>query len=212
MPVHYTRRMATLVRDVGRLENGAVMGRDEFHRLYTFRPELHRVELVEGVVYMPSPIIVEGHADAQALVLEWLAAYTLPRPELRHTGPGTVLLDDQNEPEPDAMLFRMREDRLQDGYLKGAPELIVEIANTSASRDVHQKKAAYERNAVGEYIVWRVADGAIDWFRLELGSYLLIAPGEDGIIESAQFPGLRLNVGAALAMDRATVVGAVRPE
>lgn len=211
MPVYYTRGMATLVRDVGRLENGAVMGRDEFHRLYTLRPELHRVELVEGVVYMPSPIKVEGHADAQALVLEWLAAYTLPRPELRHTGPGTVLLDDQNEPEPDAMLFRMREDRLQDGYLKGAPELIVEIANTSASRDAHQKKAAYERNAVGEYIVWRVADGAIDWFRLELGSYLLIAPSEDGIIESAQFPRLRLNVPAALAMDRAAVIRAVRP-
>ncbi len=203
--------MATLVRDVGRLENGAVLGRREFHRLYTLRPELHRVELVEGVVYMPSPINVEGHADAQALVMEWLATYTLARPDLRHTGPGTLLLDGQNEPEPDAMLYRTREGRLQDGYLKGAPELIVEIANTSASRDLHQKKAAYERNGVAEYIVWRVADRAIDWFRLDAGSYLPVTPAADGIIESVQFAGLRLDLPGALAMDRAAVVRAVHP-
>ena len=160
---------------------------------------------------MPSPIKVEGHADAQALVMEWLATYTLARPDLRHTGPGTVLLDGQNEPEPDAMLYRTREGRLQDGYLKGAPELIVEIANTSASRDLHQKKAAYERNGVAEYIVWRVADRAIDWFRLDAGSYLPVTPAADGIIESVQFAGLRLDLPGALAMDRAAVVRAVHP-
>ena len=203
--------MATLVRDVGRLENGAVMPRHEFHRLYAQRLELHRVELVEGVVYMPSPIKVEGHADAQALIMEWLATYTLSRPELRHTGPGTVLLDDQNEPEPDAMLYRVRPGRVVGGYLKGAPELIVEIANTSASRDLHQKKAAYERNAVGEYIVWRVADELIDWFRLDHDRYVAAAPGADGIIESVQFAGLRLAVSAALAMDRAAVLRALSP-
>ncbi len=202
--------MTTLVRDAGRLENGAVMAREEFHRLYAFRPELHRIELVEGVVYMPSPIKVEGYADAQALLMEWLAAYTLGLPGLRHTGPGTVLLDDQNEPEPDAMLFRMRDDRFHDGYLKGAPELVVEIANTSASRDLHQKKAAYERNGVGEYIVWRVAEGAIDWFRLEGASYVLVLPDSNGLIESVQFEGLRLSVQGALSMDRAAVVGGVQ--
>lgn len=203
--------MTTVVRDVGKLENGAVMGRAEFHRLYSLRPELHRVELIEGVVYMPSPIKVEGHADAQTLLIEWLATYTLTRPGLRHTGPGTVLLDDQNEPEPDAMLYRMREDRLRDGYLNGAPELIVEIANTSASRDLHQKKAAYERNGVREYIVWRVADAAIDWFRREAGHYVLVAPDSNGMIESAEFADLRLDVLAALAMNRAAVIRAVKP-
>ncbi len=38
------------------LENGAVMTREEFHRLYAECEGYERVELIEGIVYMPSPI------------------------------------------------------------------------------------------------------------------------------------------------------------
>jgi Uma2 family endonuclease len=186
------------------------MSREEFHRLYADCEEYERVELIEGVVYLPSPIKIDGHAEQHALVLDWLSAYARAHPGIRHAPPGTVLLDDQNEPQPDAMLYRDRPDRLEDGYLRGAPELIVEVANTSYSKDLHQKKRAYERNGVGEYIVWRTQDGAIDWFELRDGRYVQRLPDANGIIESVQFPGLRLNVPAMLRLDYDGVIAALR--
>lgn len=191
------------------LENGDVMSREEFHRRYSSCEALERVELIEGVVYMPSPVKVEGHAREQSLMLEWLLAYTLRHNDMQATGPGSVLLDDENEPEPDAMLYRLRGDRFEDGFLKGAPELVVEIALSSVSRDLHQKKRAYERNGVREYIVWRTEDRAIDWFQLRDGVYVRREPDSKGMIESEEFPGLRLDVPAMLAHDRKKVLAAI---
>lgn len=107
------------------------------------------------------------------------------------------------------MLYRETDGAYADGYLTKAPELIVEIASTSASRGLHQKKRAYERNGVREYIVWRTKDKAIDWFRLVDGRYELIEPDRRGFIESAEFPGLRLDVKARLAKDRKRVLRAL---
>lgn len=190
------------------LENGAVMSRAEFHALYSECEGLERVELIEGVVYMPSPIRILGHSREQGLVLDWLSAYASEHPGVEHSPPGSVLLDDKNEPEPDAMLFRVTADRFEDGYMKGAPELVVEIAASSKSRDLHQKKRAYERNGVREYIVWRTVDKGIDWFQLRDGAYVTREPDADGLIASEVFPGLRLDVLAMLAGDRARVLAA----
>ena len=190
-------------------ENGDVMSRDQFHRLYSQCDELEHVELIEGVVYLPSPTRDHGHADEQMLVLEWLAAYRGDDPALKVAPPGSVLLDDLNEPEPDARLIRRDNAVYDDGYLASPPELIVEIAASSASRDLHQKKQAYERNGVREYIVWRTRDNALDWFRLVDGAYQRIEPGNDGIIESAEFPGLRLDTNALLNHDRKKLLAAL---
>jgi Uma2 family endonuclease len=65
---------------------------------------------------------------------------------------------------------------------------------------------AYRRNRVREYVVWRVLDGAIDWFRLDNGGYVRVNPDEHGIIESETFPGLRLHVPKMLAGDLAGVL------
>lgn len=193
-----------------RLENGDVMTREEFHRLYSDCPGMERVELIEAVVYMPSPIRFKGHGREQALISEWLAAYAATQRDMMWSGPVSVLLDDDNEPEPDAMLFRVSPERFDDGYVAGAPELVVEIAASSKSRDLHQKKRAYERNGVIDYIVWRTDDAAIDWFTLRDGAYSERKADDAGVIESEQFPGLRLNVAAALAMDREAVLAALK--
>ena len=94
----------------------------------------------------------------------------------------------------------------EDGYIVGPPHLIVEIAASSVSYDLHEKKEAYRRNGVPEYVVWRVLDEAIDWFRLRDGQYVLIEPDADALIESDQFPGLRLHVPSMLAGDLAAVL------
>jgi Uma2 family endonuclease len=190
-------------------ENGDVMSREEFHRLYSQCEGLEHVELIEGVVYLPSPIRSEGHGQEQRLIIKWLEAYVSTRDGIDWHPPSSVLLDDKNEPEPDVMLFRENRAKYDDGYLASAPELIVEIAASSAARDLHQKKRAYERNGVREYIVWRTKDGAIDWFRLVDGKYEVVEPDAKGIIESAEFPGLRLDVRAMLAKDRKKVLAAL---
>ena len=88
---------------------------------------------------------------------------------------------------------------------------MVEVAASSASYDLYEKKEAYRRNGVQEYVVWRVIDRVIDWFELRDGVYV---PRErrapTGIIESARFPGLRLHVPSMLAGDAAGVLAALR--
>ena len=123
----------------------------------------------------------------------------------------TVRLDLDNEPQPDALLCIAPEaggavDLSADDYVQGAPELIVEIAASSAAIDLHDKLRAYRRNGVREYVVWRARDRRIDWFVLEDGEYRPLAAGRDGMLESRVFPGLRLAVDALLRGDTARVL------
>ena len=202
--------MSTAIAQPRDLENGDVMSREEFHKRYSECEGLERVELSEGVVYMPSPVRLVQHQRPAKLMLVWLDRYQ----EL-HDGlveaihDSSVLMDDQNEPIPDVLLYRIEPDRLVDGYLVVPPELVVEISASTVSRDLHQKKRAYERNGVLEYIVWRVLDEAIDWFQLRDGAYIERQPDASGIIESEVFPGLRLDVPAMLALDRKRVLSAL---
>ena len=83
---------------------------------------------------------------------------------------------------------------------------MVEVAASTASYDLHDKKLAYLRNGVREYLVWRVLDAAVDWFQLRDGEYVRIEPDERGVIESSEFPGLRLHVPKLLAGDMVGVL------
>jgi Uma2 family endonuclease len=113
----------------------------------------------------------------------------------------TVRLDRPNEPQPDALLrYENGTSRLiEEGYIEGPPELAFEISASSASLDLYEKREVYRRNGVQEYVVWRVFDGEVDWFELREGQYGKISPGDDGVIESRIFPGLRLLVPALVA-------------
>lgn len=93
-----------------------------------------------------------------------------------------------------------------DGYVNGGPELIAEVAASSAAYDLHDKLKVYRRSGVQEYIVWQVHDGKVDWFRLRDEEYVLLQPDEAGVICSEVFPGLCLNVPALLDRDLATVL------
>jgi Uma2 family endonuclease len=192
------------------LRNGDFLQRAEFHRRYRELDERHGVQLIEGTVYLPSRVPMR-HAEAHGKLIAWLGVYALERPALQALPQVTLLLDDVNELEPDAVLYRDAPHRVSaDDFLVGAPELIVEIAYTARSIELHQKKRAYARNGVGEYVVWRVLDEAIDWFELREGEYVARTVDADGVIESVQFAGLRLDVAAALAMDVRAVLAQVR--
>ena len=87
----------------------------------------------------------------------------------------------------------------EDGYLEGAPELVAEIAASSVSIDLGDKKRAYRRSGIQEYIVWQVFDQRIDWFSLQDGDYVSLMPDQQGVIHSQVFPGLWLDVPNLLA-------------
>ena len=95
------------------------------------------------------------------------------------------------------------------GYLAGPPELVVEIAASSSSIDLHAKLNVYRRSGVREYLVWRTLDEAFDWFVLREGRYDRLEP-VGGILKSEQFPGLWLDTAAMLRGDLAAVLDVVR--
>ena len=196
------------------LESGDRLTRDEFERRYCTRPDIKKAELIEGVVYVASPVRIPQHAEPHGYMVFWLNAYRVNHPDCRVADNGTIRLDPDNEPQPDVMLFRAPDNGGQarideDGYLVGAPELVVEISASSASYDLGAKKEAYRRNGVQEYIVWQILELRIDWFRLANGAYQSVAANQAGVIESEVFPGLRLNVSAMLEGDLAAVQSAL---
>lgn len=193
------------------LASGDHLTRAEFERRYAALPENLKCELIEGVVYMASPLRYESHAKPHGQIMLWLGAYTAATPGVECADNATVRLDLDNEVQPDALLRLLpacggRTRVGEDDYLEGAPELIAEIAASSASYDLHDKLRVYRRNGVQEYLVWRVHDGAFDWFYLHEGQYLPLHPDATGVLESPLFPGLRLHVSALLAGDMKTVL------
>ncbi len=189
------------------LENGDRLNRVEFERRYT-ASNIKKAELIEGLVYVASPLRFTPHAEPHGRIIGWLIAYQAIITGLKVGIEPTVRLDADNEPQPDAVLFRIGGNAQvdEDGYITGAPELIVEIAASTVSYDLHAKKRIYERNGVKEYIVWRTLDQAIDWFVLENGKYVELVPDAAGVIHSREFEGLRLNVPAILNGDMSTVL------
>ncbi len=185
------------------LENGDRLTRPEFERRYSAMPEVRKAELIEGVVYIASPLRFRPHAKPHGRLITWLGVYEAATPQIEIGIEPTVRLDIDNEPQPDGVLLIDQESGgsstlSEDGYLEGAPELIVEIAASSAAIDLGDKKRAYRRNGIQEYIVWQVFDQKIDWFRLQDGDYVSLIPNEQGVICSVVFPGLCLDVTAML--------------
>ena len=172
-------------------------------------PHIKKAELIEGVVYMPSPVRVTHHAEPHALLAGWLVYYISKTPGLGRFGDnGTVRLDEDNEVQPDLFLLLPpaaggTAEVDADGYISGPPELVCEVAASSVSIDLHGKKNAYRRNHVREYLVWRVEDGVVDWFALRNGEYARLPGGSNGhpLLKSEVFPGLWLDVPALLRGD-----------
>ncbi len=184
------------------LENGDRLTREEFHRRYEAMPENVRAELIKGVVYFRTTTTV-SHAEANAVIVGLIGLYSINTFGTNFANHVSLVIDKKSESQPDAVL-RIEENcggkswANEKDYLEGAPELVVEIASSSVSYDLHDKLELYEQKGVQEYIVWRVLDEQIDWFGLEDGKYKKFTADKQGIIESEVFPGLRLNVEAML--------------
>lgn len=194
------------------LENGDRLTRIEFEKRYS-QSNIKKAELIEGIVYMASPLRITQHGEPHASIMGWLLLYRASTPGVQLGDNSTIRLDGDNEPQPDALLrieYGGQSIISEDGYVEGAPELIVEIAASTVSIDVHDKFKVYRRNQVQEYLVWRVEDGEIDWFSLKEGKYIQLQRNSEGIICSEVFPGLWLDKAALLKGNLIKVIEVVQ--
>ena len=191
------------------LEGGDRLSLDEFERRYAASPHIKKAELIEGVVYMAAAVRAKSHGQPHGRIITWLGVYEAATSGVALSDNTTVRLDENNEPQPDALLrieVGGNSQVTDDDYIEGAPELVVEIAASSAAYDLYDKKQAYQRNGVQEYLVWQVFEQKLDWFQLQNGKYILLQPDENGVIKSLVFPGLWLAVNELLSGNMTTVL------
>ena len=193
------------------LENGAHLSASEFLRRFEAMPEVKKAELIDGIVYMTSPVRIDQHGEPDNLIQTWLGTYSIATPGVRAATNSTTRLSADDVPQPDGLLRILPECGGQaqldaKGYLQGAPELAVEVAASTASLDVREKLASYRRAGVREYLVWRTEDEAVDWWALEEDEYRALPRTAEGILCSKLFPGLWLDAQALITGDGARLM------
>lgn len=193
------------------LRSGDRMTRAEFERRWEVTPQIRKAELIEGVAYVQAALRADQHGDPHFLVIGWLGSYAASTPGVIGSDNSSIRLDESNMPQADASL-RFAVDRGgqshvdEDGYLNGAPELVVEISASTEGYDLRDKLRAYERHGVREYVVWRVANDQIDWFIRRNDGFQRLSSDDSGTFKSETFPGLWLDQAALLDRDLAKVL------
>jgi Uma2 family endonuclease len=195
------------------LEEGDHLDQKTFHERYEAMPEGTRAELIGGIVFMPSPL-KRRHSRMHIHILRWLATYEESTPGTEAHDNASTILDEQNEPQPDACLLILPpgkgQTRDEDEYIVGPPEWIGEVASSSAAIDLHRKRDAYEHAGVKEYVVVIVRQQQVVWWVNQGGRFEELAPGADGIYRSEVFPGLWLDPAALLRQDGPGVLEVLR--
>ncbi len=197
------------------LVNSEHLTLEEFERRYEAMPELKKAELIEGVVYVSSPVRHYAHGKPTVSLSTWAGTYYAATPNVDASDNATVRLPAHTAVQPDVLLRLEpacggRSHVTEKDYIEGPPELIIEVAASSASYDLHDKRAACEQAGVQEYLVWQVYERRIDWWELRDGRYAPLPRDEHGIIESRAFPGLRLDTAALLAGNLAAVLATLQ--
>jgi Uma2 family endonuclease len=187
------------------LENGDCLDQPTFHRRYLATPENFHAELIEGIVYVSSPLKM-NHGEHHGLVMTWMGVYRVNTPGTRMGDNLTLILGDFSEPQPDGVLMidparGGQAEISEEDLVVGPPELIVEVASSSEAYDMHQKRRDYERAGVLEYVVVLLREQAVRWFVLENGAFRDFPSDADGVFRSRTFPGLWLNAPALLQLD-----------
>jgi Uma2 family endonuclease len=198
------------------LQNGERLTVAEFRRRYEAMPNVKKAELINGVVYMPSPVTMRYHGDPHCSFSGWLFIYRANTAGLEAGDNATVhAVIGEHEFQPDNCL-RIKEEfggqsRIDaDGYIEGRPEFLGEVSASSAHYGLNEKLIAYEENHVLEFVVWRVEDEAIDWFVLKRGKYQRLPMSNAGLYKSKVFPGLWLDAKAMIAGELAKVIDTVQ--
>ena len=189
-------------RSIPPLMPGDRLDAETFLVRYDAMPDGVRAELIEGIVYMPPPV-GDAHSRPHGKTNYWLAHYEGFTPGVVSSSDGTTVLGRRSVPQPDAFLRvldggQTRVNRR--GLVVGCPELVVEVANSTESIDLHAKRRGYDRHGAREYVVVLVREPRVAWFgRNVKGRLAEVGPNADGLYRSVAFPGLWLDPAALLA-------------
>jgi Uma2 family endonuclease len=194
------------------LENGERLGQPEFHRRYEAHPGPEKIELIDGKVHVGSPLRLD-HSDYDDEIGFALGLYRRATPGVQVLHNASAILGPSNEPQPDLGLRILpshggQSRTTSDNYLQGAAELLTEIAASTRSVDLHQKRTAYQRAGVVEYLVLSIEEQQLHWFHFK--SRRMIVPDAEGIYRSRVFPGLWIDGPALLACNSARVAEIVQ--
>jgi len=197
------------------LHSGDRLTRAEFARRYVLHPEIQKAELIDGVVYVASPTRHRQHGRLHLILVAWLGVYSAATPGVDGSNNATVLLDLENEHQPDALLrleplHGGRSRVTRDDYIEGPPDLMVEVAASSAAYDLHDKKRVYARSGVQEYLVAQAYERRVDWWELREGVFTPLPLEADGTLRSRVFPGLWLDPAALWAGDAAALLATLQ--
>ena len=190
------------------LEQGDHLDQPTFHALYKQMPPGIKVELIGGVVYMPSRAS-NVHAQPNADLVCCLGNYRAQTPGVGTSDNGTTVLGDDSEPQPDAFMRVIDggQTRLDDeGLVVGCPEMVCEVSNSSVSYDLHAKLRDYERYGALEYVATIVRERRVAWFARVGDRLVQVPPDADGIFRSKAFPGFWLDPVALLQGDVARLL------
>lgn len=193
----------TSIRTAPVFTDGERMTPEEFDRRLALVDEDTRVELIDGRVYLMAAPVGDEHGEGHGAATNWATNWVYSRRDVSARVDTTVRLPTGDRVQPDVMLFVSAAlHRNEEGILSGIPGLVFEVAASSLGYDLAAKRETYERAGVPEYVVWDVRNAQLWWFRLAGGHYELVPPDAKGVIESSEFPGLRLPVEKLLAGDR----------
>lgn len=187
------------------LIEGQRLNQRTFHTLYEAMPPGTRAELIDGVVYMPSPVGPD-HARLQVPVVIWLDHFAERTPGVEVLDNPTTILGWNSETQPDALLRILPgcggQSSDKGNYVHGAPELVVEVSKATRYIDLGPKLAEYQRAGVLEYVVCAFDPDEVHWFGQVHGLLVEQPLGVDGLFRSMVFPGLWLDPRALIAGDR----------
>jgi Uma2 family endonuclease len=186
------------------LVNGERMKQAEFHRRYSTYDEDEKWELIGGIVYKAPSMLSLAHSDYDGEIGYILETYRRATPGTHTLHNATTILGEESEPQPDLGLRILPEYGGQsrttpDDCLRGAPELVVEVAHSRRAIAMHGKRDDYQGNGVIEYLVVCREEQEVHWFHFP--SAALIRPDRRDISRSRVFPGLWIDVAALLRLD-----------
>ncbi len=158
-----------------------------------------RVELIGGEIYDMTPIGSTHAGKTNRLnrlfaraAADGIALVSVQSP---------LRLDAYNEPEPDMMLLRPKEDDYQDRH-PGATDvlLLVELSESSLAYDRGTKLSLYAKFGVPEVWIVDLRGAAVEVYRKPAGdAYAFKERLTSGSLAPALVPGVMLDVGALVA-------------
>jgi Uma2 family endonuclease len=140
--------------------------------------EDQKADLINGVIYMPSP---ENTDDNELFI--WLV--TVINLFVRRNKLGQIYgsrvalrLAEKHGPEPDIAFVRTENmERVTRGGVEGPADLAIEIVSPdSVERDYYLKRELYEEYGISEYWIIDEMDQSVTQLRLRQGKYRQVRP------------------------------------